>query len=255
MSGTNDSRVILTTSTVGNEYYEALLVFLLSLRVAGGYSGKVIVDLINGGPKESKEIDKAYPGVVINHITIPQITMLSTMYTRPNQIMNALDAGYQQIAAIDTDIIVRNDMSGIWENLGPGTVKVWDKKALPPIFPNSNVKKYWYAVKVPKLAKKDLRARIQGGVQLYGNGEVTKAFYAEFMRRLGEQFRFWDGQIILYRMIQKRYAGIKFVNLGSTYNDSLFNDGTVLWHAKHKHFTDRKWAKETAKWKSRLSAL
>lgn len=253
MNGT--SRVILTTATAGNEYYDMLLVFLLSLRVAGKYNGTVIIDLINGKQKESDEINKTYPGAIVNPIYVPEITMLSTMFTRPNQIMNAMNAGYEQIAAIDDDIIVRKDISGIWDDLGPGTVKVWDKKALPPIFPDRKSKRYWDTVKIPKLEKRDMRARIQGGVQLYGNSEVSREFYAEFMRRLGAKFKFWDGQIILYRMLRKRFGGIKFINLGSNYNDSLFNDCTVMWHVKHKHCDNPLWAKEFKLWKSRLSAL
>ena len=73
------------------------------------------------------------------------------------------------------------------------------------------------------------------------------------MRQLGAEFKFWDGQIVLYRMLRKRHSGVKYVNLGPMYNDSYFNSETVLWHVKHKHFDEKPWREETQKWKALLS--
>ena len=249
MTGTN--RVVLTTSTSNDVYYDMLLVFLVSLQKAGGYTGEVRVDLLNGTDQNCADIMKLCPSAVINRIKTDS-GMMPTVYTRPAQIRKALGDGYAQVAAIDADIIVRKPIENIWDDLGPNTVKAWNKKKIPPLFPDGKSRKRWMTVKHPRL---DKRACIQGGVQLYGNGPRTQEFYDEVMRRLGTQWKFWDGQIIIYKMLRKKYAGITYLNLGPMYNDSFFNEQTVMWHVKHHHFTDPRWVKETQKWKTQITAL
>ena len=214
-------RVILTTCTCDNRYIDVLKVFLMSMRYHGN-KDLIVADLINGNKEMYAGLMRIYPNMEINHIIIPEVTLLKLMHTRPPQMAKKLTEGWDQIMSMDCDVIIRGNIEGIWNNVEPSTIKIMDKGS----------------------TKKD-NYRFQGGVYLFGVSQVIKDYYNDIMDIIGGEFDFFDGQAALYRVYKNKYSKqITKRNLSKKYNCSRFKKNSLVWHCKHAYLDNEKFQKE-----------
>lgn len=211
-------RVILTTAN--GYYFNVLRAFLASMRFNGN-DYPLYLDFINGSQEMGERLKRIYPSLGINFIELknyaecsPIDKLLRLMWTRPPQIMKALNDGHEQIASIDCDLLIRGSLEGLWDDLAPSAFKVF-----------TNRKK-----------KKNSHTFFQGGVQLFGNSPEIKRFYSEFINKLNPEFGFYEGQAGLYKMYKRHRSKVRLVDLPRKYNDDRyrsFNPKSVIWHVKH----------------------
>jgi len=226
-------QIIYTTSSVDEKHLNELKVFLYSLW-KNGNRYPVLLDLVNCYDNHIiMDLHAIYPN--IRHITSVRIDEtdevieraiekirvfdLNVMYTRPLGLKYELglypDA---QILSIDTDIIVRGKLTGIWEGVKPGVLKVWDKGK-----------------------KKTDRIRFQGGVMIYGNSPEIREYYQKVLDMVGEAREFQSVQEAIFRAWKDDRTLITKIDLPVKYNDSKLRKDSVLWHCKHSHFDKEKY--------------
>ena len=134
---------------------------------------------------------------------------------------------YNAIAWIDNDTIIRKSLDGLWENLTPETLKFWFRKD-----------------------ERDA-LKFQGGVYVIGNSEVIKEWLKDIIAALDKYNKtkkdnkndWYIAQEYMYLMY-KNNKRIRFVNLDTKFNDSKFNDDSVIWHCKHTQFNFPKYQVE-----------
>ena len=228
-------RVIYTTSSCDKLHWDMLMVFLRSLKINGNYNGKIIVDLINPSEHHITMLDAV--GVLGNTIEIAKDNNdnrpyehgvppfnAKVMFTRLFGQMEVMKTGYDQILSIDTDIIFRGDIRHIWDDVEPGTLKVWERKN----------RKQWLT--------------FQGGVIVYGNSPGLREFYSDYIRDITKDNRIESGQYYLYENWVKHSDKVKKIKLSKVFNDSKLKDYSVIWHVKHGHYKEPRWQKEFKKY-------
>ena len=207
-------RIILTTADA--QYVDVLKVFLMSMRLHGN-SYKIRADLINYSDEQVERLKNIYPLLEENRIQIAndcesERRLLLLMRTRPKQMWKALNEDWEQVMSMVCDIIIRGDISGIWDGVDADTFKIFLKK------------------------KKNDRTCMQGGVYLFGNSENIRNYYREIMDTIGEDFGFWDGQEALCTVLKNYTDVLRFKKLDRTYNDERklkMSKKSLVWHCKH----------------------
>lgn len=231
------NKVIYTTSSCDDLHYEQLKVFLLTLELNGGGPWPIIIDLIDGAPALDAPLKKINPNIIeINHLKSSTVYVppkdregisnykLSVMWSRPRGVMRLLNIGHKNILSMDTDIIIRDDISGIWDDLEPGTVK------------------WFYRPK-----KGFVGSKVQGGVIVFGNSVEIRKYYINVLYRCGQE----KGPFVLQESLYYTYLEMqpRLINLGRKYNDDgVFKKSSKIWHCKHGHAEDKVWKKEYGKY-------
>jgi len=231
-------KVIYTTSSCEPHSYDQLKVFLHSLHKFDN-TYPLILDLVNPTERQKTEVRILYPyilevfGIAVHKLsgkrTMPvkeytrPLYDVKVMYTRPLGLLGILTRKpeIQQVLSIDTDVIIRDNLSGIWAGVRPSSIKVWDKG--------------------PK--KKD-RVRYQAGVMVYGNSDVTRKYYTEVIRRIGDVRDLIAAQAALFWAYETFESEMTRIDMPEKYNDSFFLKKSKIWHCKNGHFNDVKYQKE-----------
>jgi len=214
-------RIILTT--VNYDYYNMIKAWLMSMRLHNN-DYFIRADFINGNDKIYKCLHNIYPNLEIIHYDIPKEespaqNLLNLMYTRPPQMMKAIDENWDQIMSMDCDILIRGSLEHIWDNVEPSVIKVKHRKSSTAI------------------------GKFQGGVYILGNSPTIKLYYQSIMEKIGKKFAFYDGQAALYLSYINYKEKMKLVELENTYNDLKFGSNSIVWHSRHGHLNDPKFAK------------
>jgi len=231
------NEVIYTTSSCDKFHFDQLKVFLLSLELNGGGRWPIIIDLIGGDSEFDERLKKINPNIVeINHLKETAVKVpykdrtgvsnynLSVMWSRPFGVLRLLYDEHDKILSVDTDIIVRSDISGIWDDLEPGTIK------------------WFYRPK-----KGFVGSKVQGGVIAYGNSWEIRDYYTSVLARCGaERGPFVMQESLYYVYVEKKP---RLINLGRKYNDDgKFKKNSRIWHCKHGHRKEKLWQKEYQKY-------
>ena len=135
----------------------------------------------------------------------------------------------QPILYLDTDILVRKNLSKFWSDIGPNTIKVMVRET------------------------KDRTAMTQAGVFAVGNSDETRnmmEFYNENVQSKPQPF---VEQEWLYRAIN-HHLEVKHIQLKDEFNDWHFNDNSTIWHSKGKHFHEKKFQTEYQNYLGRANA-
>lgn len=229
-------RLIYTTSSSDDFHIDQLKVFLCSLYENGGH-WPIVIDIIDGTKNIDEDLFKINSDIYkINYVNYDIVNIkenqrfnipiynLNVMWSRPIGLVKILDSDVEQVISIDTDIIIRKNISKIWDNLDPGTIK-WFYR------PN----------------KKSIGVRVQGGLIAFGNSDKIKKYYREVLKRCGDSKSPFVMQESLYNVwIEMK---LKMIDIGRSYNDDgEFNDKSRVWHCKHSHYEDKKWKKEFSKY-------
>ena len=215
-------RIIL--STVNLDYLDVAKAWLASMRLHGN-DYHVRLDFINGDMNIYSRLHKIYPNLLVVHHDIPKVpdikqNLLNLMYTRPPQMWKALNEDWDQICSMDCDTLMRGSISGLWDGVEPGTIKIRDQ-----------------GTKVNPVR------RYQGAVYIFGNSPEIKAYYKDVIDTIGSEFAFYAGQLALHTMAVKHQASIRFVPLDKKYNDNKFKKDSLIWHSKHGHINEKPFSK------------
>lgn len=221
-------RIMLTTTTCDNNYLDVMKVFLYTLNLHTQNKELVRADLINGNDDIYERFHRLYGNLEINHVEMPKglnwydhKNMLLLMYARIPRMWETLNEDWEQVMTIDSDVIIRKPFDSIWDDVEPSTIKIWDRGP-----------------------KKQPFTRVQAGVHIFGNSPEIKDYYQAFMKDIGAEWEFEYGQAAIYAIYLKFRNKIRIVQMSQKYNDSKFKDKSIIWHAKHGHFKEKKFQKE-----------
>lgn len=224
------SRIILTTADAG--YCDVLRTFLFSLRHHGNME-KVRCDCIGYSEEQKRRVMACGENIEVVDVELPDgegKELLRLMWTRPRQMMKALEEGWDQVCSMDCDVVVRGNLSAVWDNVLPGVFKIMDKA--------------YYR-------KTSTKTRFQGGVYFFGNSPEVRAFYADVMEEIGTRFGFYDGQEALLKVFRAHAKKVKWQQLDRCYNDEQngeWSKKSFVWHAKHGRILKEPFASEAAKY-------
>ena len=214
-----------------------LKVFLHSLYLNGGGHWPIVLDLIDGDKSIDAKLKAINPDIlIINHVTseiidVPEkerddipLYNLNVMWSRPLGIVKMLKQGYGKLLTMDTDIIIRGDISKLWEDLKPGTIK-------------------WHY----RPDKKKVGTKVQGGVIAFGNSPEIRQYYNKVIERCQQN----KGPFVMQESLYYVYMEMKprLIDIGRKYNDDgVFEKSSRIWHCKHGHYEDKPWKKEYEKY-------
>ena len=224
-------KIILTTAEVG--YLDILKTFLASHRVHGT-DCVIRCDFLNGNADIAERLKAIYPNLQVNLMDCEWTknedqNILNIMYTRPPQMWKALSDGWDQVCSMDCDIVIRGNISQIWDGVEPDVIKILIKKE----------------------KKDNYKTYLQGGVYLFGNSENIRNYYKAIMDKIGEKFAFFDGQAALYTELLKFAGKVRVVKLPRTFNDERkdkMDKNSLVWHIKHGRLGIKPWVLEFKKY-------
>ena len=132
--------------------------------------------------------------------------------------------GYSQVAWIDNDAIVRKPLDGLWEGVVPNSIKVWYRK------------------------KKLDEYKLQTGVYVIGRGNESVKYCSNIIKGLEGTDNWLLPQLLMYNELNN----MKLINMGDSFNDSRFKNGSHIWHCKANHFSNPKYQQEYRKYTNEL---
>ena len=172
-------RIIL--STVNYDYLNVIKAWLMSMRLhKNDYF--IRVDFINGNNKIYESLRNIYSNLEVVHYDIPkeenqQQNLLNLMYTRPPQMMKAINENWDQIMSMDCDTLIRGSLKHIWDDVKPSVIKVKYRKSSTAI------------------------GKFQGGVYILGNSPTIKLYYQGILEKIGKNSPFMlDKQHYIYHI-------------------------------------------------------
>lgn len=210
---------IIVSSTTGDEYYFNMMkVFLASLHAYEPGVG-VHVDLANGTEDQEFALIWIHPRTTVTHIKTTDA--MDFIFSRISQMQALLLSSYDIITSIDSDCIIRGDISRLWD-IGPNEMLIWHKTK----------------------GKHTDAVRFQGGVYSLYRTPETALFYTDLANYVfANKNERLVGQLAIKIMLEK-YAGmIKHVQLEEKYNDCNFRKNSIIWHAKGSHRNDKRYLK------------
>jgi hypothetical protein len=215
MSKEGNAQIILTAVDDNPHYMEGVRVFLYSLW-KNSPEQKIVVCAMNW--KDCSVIKKINPNATVVAEKTDEKNPHVRNYRRHSLILEWFARGYDKIAWLDNDIIVRHNIGRIFSRVKANTIKVWTK-----------------------MKRKD-HGKFQGGVYVLGNGETTKRYLRGIIRGLAGRGGWLLPQLLMYRLFLK--YKLNFVKLSHRYNDSFFRKDSLIWHCKQSHFKEKRYQKE-----------
>ena len=222
-------KVILTTTTCDNKYLDVMKVYLYTMNLYCPEKTLIRADLINGTPEIYKRLGRLYDNLEVCHVEMgegldwtQEDNMIHLMRRRIPVMWKTLNEDWDMVMTMDSDMIVRSDISEIWGDVEPSTIKIWVK-------PEKKATSF---------------TKVQAGVHIFGNSPVIKEYYKAFMDRLGDNWMFRKGQPMIYLTWLDFKERIRIVQMPKKYNDSKFHNDSVVWHCKHGHFNEEKFQRE-----------
>lgn len=212
------SNIILTAVDNNPHYMEGLKVFLASFAV-NAPKEKIRVHLINCPVEYEIELLKIY-SVQICHIRTDEKSAYRRNYIRHGGMLKAFEEGYNKVAWMDNDAIVRKSLDGFWDGVESGVIKI--------------------RCRFNKLDEN----KFQTGIYALGEPDSVKRYLRDIIKGLYGQDDWKLPQLLMYKLAKK----LKRVELPKKYNDSKFSDNSVIWHCKQSHFNELKYQKEYKKY-------
>ena len=227
--------MIITNSTYDKFYFDLLLSFLGSLHT-NSPDHDMIVYLINEYPEEVvSKLKKGFPKYDFREREIEMVDDrgISLILDRIFVLKDYLEKEKKDVAWIDTDVIVRTDLSEFLE-IKPGQLKILYRE-----------KSGLWGKNVPE------RVKFNAGIFNLGYSENILEFISSWHDKLSKNMVWGNGQLELHRTYEKYSKKIdlvkmpeKFNTLGDSTNPNCFVDNAVMWHCKKLHFENEKFHKE-----------
>ncbi|MCP4651126.1 MAG: hypothetical protein GY853_13755 [PVC group bacterium] len=212
--------IILTTVNDNLYYQNNMKVFLQSLKENA--AGEFVRIYVVNNEKIECELKKINKNIEIKHINEKlnrsQIIIRNALYCH-----EALKEGYEKVAWIDSDVIIRAKLGDFWD-VKPCELKV-----------------------IYRRKKKD-HIKFQSGVFVIGNSSEMRKYIWKWAKTIIDlkKAKWYDGQELMCELVLK--YKIKQIDMPIKYNDSKFNADSVIWHCKSSHFSYEKYQKEYRKY-------
>jgi hypothetical protein len=217
-------RIIVSIATGDKHYFNLARGFLVSLTKNSAYSDAVELNLINGTRKQAQSLEKLCVNTKVNLVDMWKPSPVDIVFSRLTQWRRILDEGYDQMASIDSDSIIRGSLEGLWRDVEPGCFKIWDKGK-----------------------KKKEKVRFQTGVFVVGVSRETLQYFDHIIKSIAKPS--WIKiQKAFYLSYIKNKENVKHVQLDTKYNDQYFNDDSIIWHCKQTRYGYPKFKGELRKY-------
>jgi len=219
--------MIITNSTADEYYFDQLIAFLMSIKInSPKHLGIVKVFLANYPEDLQKKLERTFPEVSFENNQLKMIDKrgFSMIIDRAIRIGECLDKYKEPVAWIDTDVLVRGDISEFLE-IESKQLKILYRKNAP------------YHVK------------INAGVFNIGYSKETHSFINSWYQAIKVNKKWGQGQLEFWRVFRTYRKRIKMVELPMKFNSiGHFNDEYIIWHCKKGHFEREKYQVEYQKY-------
>jgi len=217
--------MIITNSTPDKYYYNQLIAFLMSIKInSPKHLNLIIVFLANYPIDLELRLRKAFTEVTFenNPLKMKDSRGFALIIDRAFRVKECLNKYKEPVTWIDTDIIIRDDISELL-NVGAKQLKILYRKGTPE------------------------RVRINAGVFTIGYSVITHKFISDWYNKIKIGHKWGDGQLVFWRIFKKymQKKQIKMIDLSLKFNSTgKFNDEYVIWHCKKGHFDREKYQVE-----------
>ena len=220
--------MIITNASSDDFYFNQLLVLLTSLKIN---SSKHIIHvfLANCPKNKEKMLKKRFKNFVFENRKLEMIDErgFSFIQFRAQLIKECFEKYKEPVAWIDTDVIIRKDLSEF--------LKIKSKQ-LKILYRGDNVPE---------------KVKINAGIFNIGCSEETYNFICDWYERIKINDKWGMGQLEFWRVYKKYKNKIELIKINNKFNDlggldrpNAFNNDSVMWHCKKYHFNNKRFQKE-----------
>lgn len=223
--------MIITNSTPDKFYFDQLISFLASMR-KNSLDHTINVFLANYPDKKIDRLHKAFPEFVFENRKVEKKDKrgIALILFRIELVKECFEKYKKPVAWIDTDVIVRADLSPFLE-VKPKQLKILFRGGNHP------------------------RTRFNAGIFNIGYSEETYKLVCDWRNNLKSNLIWGMGQLELWKAYNKHKDNVelikmpkKFNDLGSSVGKDFFRDDSLMWHCKKAHFNNPKFQKEFQKY-------
>lgn len=222
--------IITTALNYDTFFYNQMLALLESLKI-NSPQDKIIINLVDFPKRKIIKLEKAYPDYIFKnkdlHVNkMEDIAGFMSCY-RSSLMYNLLNEYKCPVAWMDCDIVIRKELSFLWEGVKTNQFKI-----------------VYRGIAVP------IKNRFQTGVIVIGYSNDTLNMINDWNDKLKITHKWFSDQIFLYEVYQKYIYKIKFIHMNRSLNDvgdstkECFLDDSIIWHSKRYHFNDKRFQKE-----------
>lgn len=222
--------MIITNSTPDEFYFKQLLAFITSMKV-NSPDHMVRVFLANYPDELVENLEDSFDNCVFENRDLQMIDKrgFSLIMFRVVLLKECFEQYGESVAWIDTDVLVRSDLSEFVE-VKSNQLKIY-------------VRKTGYTNRFD--------AAINAGIFNLGCSEATHKFVCDWYAGCEANPVWGQGQIAMWQAYQKHSDDVelvpmllKFNDLGDRNNPNMFADDSVMWHCKANHFKNEKFQGE-----------
>jgi len=220
--------MIITNASSDDFYFNQLLVLLTSLKI-NSPNHIIHVFLANYPKDKEKMLRKKFENFIFENRKLKMVDKrgFSFIQFRAQLIKECFEKYKESVAWIDTDVIVRKDLSEFL-NVKPKQLKI--------LYRGDNVPE---------------KVKINAGIFNIGYSEETYNFICDWYERIKINAKWGMGQLEFWRTYKKYRDKIKLIKMDGKFNDlggldrpNAFANDSVMWHCKKCHFDDPKFQKE-----------
>jgi hypothetical protein len=220
--------VIITNSSPDTFYYNQLLAFLTSLKT-NSPQHKIYVFLANYLPEKESFLRSRFPNYHFENRELKAIDDrgFSFIQFRASLIEECFETYQEHVAWIDTDVIVRKDLTEFLD-VAPNQLKILYRGDDKPD-----------------------KVKINAGIFNIGCSIPTLTFICDWRERIRTNAKWGMGQLEFWNAFKDYQDEIELIKMSDKFNDlggsdrpNAFDDDSVMWHCKKAHFNHPKFQKE-----------
>ena len=219
--------MIITISTPDKLYFEQLISFLTSMEI-NSPNQEVFTCLVNYPEDKINQLKKMFPKYNFENreIEMKDKRGISLILLRIELILEFFEKYKKSVSWIDTDVIVRDDLSKFIDV---------DSKSIKILYRGD---------KAPK------KVRFNAGIFSIGYSNETHKFVRTWRKYLLKHLKWGHGQLALFEAYRTYSHKVKLIKMNKKFNDlgasdrECFLDNSVMWHCKLHHFKNKRFQKE-----------
>jgi hypothetical protein len=220
--------MIITNSSPDDFYFNQLLAFLMSVKI-NSPKHKVNVFLANYPTKKENKLKEIFKDFIFENRKLKMIDKrgFSFIQFRAQLVKECFQNYHESVAWVDTDVIVRSDLSEFLQ-VNPKQLKILYRGKTTPE-----------------------RVRINAGIFNIGCSNETYDFICDWQRRIEMNAKWGMGQLEFWKAYKAHKDKIELVKMNKKFNDlggydrpNAFSNDSVVWHCKKAHFKNKKFQKD-----------
>lgn len=216
--------MIITNSTADDYYFEQLIAFITSIKLnSPKHLDKMIVFLANYPDKKEKSLKNAFPEITFENNKLKMIDErgFAMIIDRAYRVFSCLEKFKENVTWMDTDVIVRGDLSGL-VNIKPKQFKILFRKGQPE------------------------RIRINAGIFNIGYSQICCNFMKDWYQGCLLNKKWGNGQLELWRSYKRFSKKIELIDITKKFNSvgRHFEKEYIIWHCKMAHFDNPTYQEE-----------